>query len=221
MRRCGAFTIGLATLFAAAIFFLTPSCGGSKSAASQNISASQAEAISQQVVITVQAALTSALASGPSEGEQAHPSLAEVISETKLSQPSGCAVNPSGESCNIPVSYSGGCPQGGTIGVTGDFIFSLDSSGDGSDNSTLTITPSNCAVSNLTINGDPSISIATHFGFKSDALVYPITFVETGGITYGPNPAGSCSTNVTLTVSSPTSCAVSGTVCGHTLGGSC
>jgi hypothetical protein len=206
----------------AALLLLSTSCGGGKSSSStETISSAQAQAVSQQVVTTLQGALSSTLSS-LSATPSAHPSLAKTISEAHPDMSSSdCTSSSSGESCDIPVSYSGTCPGGGSIEVSGNFDFSLNSSGDGSNNFTLTITPANCSVSNLTINGNPDITLATKLTFQNDAPEFPITLTEGGGITYGPNPSGSCSTNVTITVSSSLSCSVSGSVCGQSVAGSC
>ena len=63
-----------------------------------------------------------------------------------------------GPSCNIPLSYTGPCSDGGTISVSGDVSGTLDKSGDGSFSTQITITPTNCAVSGTTFNGDPDIT---------------------------------------------------------------
>jgi len=199
------------------ILFLTLSAGCGSSS-HNNLSAAQAQAVSQEVDVALQAALTNAFSTG--QAADTHPSLAAIAGDLTPDQLS-CVTSASGTTCNIPVTYSGPCPGGGTIGVSGDFDFTLNSAGDGSDNSTLTITPTNCSVSNETINGDPNITVATQMNFTNDAPVFPITLTETGGISFGPNPSGSCTVNETLTITSATSCTKSGNFCGQTLSGSC
>jgi hypothetical protein len=76
-------------------------------------------------------------------------------------------------------------------------------------------------VSNETINGDPNITVATQLNITNDVPAYPITLTETGGISFGPNPSGSCTMNATLTISSATSCTITGNLCGQTLSGTC
>lgn len=202
------------------ILLLTLSAGcGSSSHNSQNLSAAQAQAVSQEVDGALQTALTNAFSSGTAADTQR--SLAAIVGDLTPHQPSGCVSSGSGTMCNLPVSYSGPCPGGGTIGVSGDLDFTLNNLGDGSDSSTLTITPANCSVSNLTVNGDPNITIATQMNITNDAPAYPITFTETGGISFVPNPSGSCTMNATLTISSATSCTINGNLCGQTLSGSC
>jgi len=199
------------------ILFLTLSAGCGSSS-HNNLSAAQAQAVSQEVDVALQAALTNAFSTG--QAADTHPSLAAIAGDLTPDQLS-CVTSASGTTCNIPVTYSGPCPGGGTIGVSGDFDFTLNNAGDGSDNSTLTITPTNCSVSNETINGDPNITVATQMNFTNDAPVFPITLTETGGISFGSNPSGSCTVNETLTITSATSCTKSGNFCGQTLSGSC
>jgi len=214
IKSASPISLALVTLF----LILCGGCGSTKQS-SQNLSPAQAQAVSQEVEAALQAALTAALSSGlPAD---THRSLAASVGHLTPNQSSDCTTNPNGETCNIPITYSGACPGGGTIGVSGDFDFTLDNSGDGTDSSTLTITPSNCSVSNLTINGDPNITVAMQMSIANDAPVYPITVTESGGISYGPNPSGSCSMNATLTINSETSCTISGNICGQSLSGTC
>jgi hypothetical protein len=205
-------------MVAGCILLISAGCGGSSS--SNTMSAAQAQAVSQEFSTAMQGALTSAF-SGASDRRESHRSLAAVLANAHPDDSTGCTVSDSGESCNIPVSYTGNCPGGGTIGITGDFDFTLNSSGDGSDNTTLTVTPTNCSVSNETINGNPSVTATTQINFTNDAPTFPITLSETGGISFGPNPSGSCTVNVQYTVSSASSCTVTGTICGQTVSGSC
>lgn len=214
------------TVVTVGLFFWS-ACGGGSSM-NQNLSAAQAQAVSQELAAAAEAALQGSIAVGQEQrnrkslGAAFSSTFSEAVKHAAVADvSSGCVTSDGGTTCNFPVSYSGSCPQGGTISVTGDFDFSLNGSGDGSDNSTLTITPTNCAVSNVTVNGDPSVSFATQISFQNDNLAFPLTISETGGISYGPNPSGSCTVNATLTISSPQSCTVSGSICGQTLSGSC
>ena len=193
-------------------------CGGSSH---NNLSQAQAQAISQEVLQALRSAMLAGFTPQGANAGVVHPSLGEILERVSAAQTSGCTVTNSGESCNIPISYQGPCPNGGTIGVSGDFMFSLDSSGNGSDSSSLTVTPSACVVDNLTLNGDPNVMFSTMFNVQNYALAFPLTFSGMGGISYGPNPAGSCSINVKATAASATSCSVSGSVCGQSVSGSC
>jgi hypothetical protein len=73
----------------------------------------------------------------------------------------------------------------------------------------------------MVMNGDPSVTLGGLINFTQSVPTFPITLTEKGGISYGPHPAGSCKLNVTYTINSETSCAISGTACGQAVSGSC
>lgn len=201
-------------------------CGGCGSGGSNSngMSQAQAQAVTEQVSGAVAQALESAFSSGESAVRRVRPvrpSLPTVVRSIQLDQESGCTPNGSGENCNWPISYNGTCPQGGTIVVAGDIEATLNGAGSGSVSSQVTVTPGNCAVSSLVINGDPNIAVGLNINFTNSAPVFPITLTEAGGISYGPNPSGSCKLNVTNTITSETSCTITGTVCGQSVNGSC
>jgi len=197
-------------------------CGGCGSSKSNNLSQAQAEAVTQEVTQALAAALSSSgLPADARPASGLHPSLSTAVTEIRSYASPVCPSNGTGETCDFPVNFDGTCPGGGTIAVAGNVDGTLDNSGDGSIQSQLTITPTNCSVDKLVINGDPSITVDGTFNFAANAPAFPITLTETGGISYGPNPSGSCQLNVTYTVSSQTSCAISGTVCGQAVNGSC
>ena len=196
--------------------------GGGSSMMSPNntLSAAQAQAVSQQVVQAVTAALGSA--SGSLPAAEARPSLSTAVANVHRETSTGsCTTNANGQTCNIPLSYTGPCTDGGTISVSGDVSGTLDNSGDGSFTTQITITPANCAVSGTTFNGDPNITVGGQIGFTADNITYPLTFTEGGGISYGPNPSGSCQVNVTYSINAQLTCTVTGTVCGQSVNGSC
>lgn len=193
---------------------------GSSSKSSQSISPAQAQAISQEIITALQGALTSA-SGGLSVPREAHPSLPAAMHEANPAQSQDCITNANGEICNLPMSYTGPCPGGGSITVSGDFDVTLDNSGNGADSTAITVTPTNCSVSNLTINGDPDVLVVTQLNIANYQVVFPMTLTGAGGISYGPNPHGSCIMDVTLTIGSQTSCTVSGNLCGQPLSGSC
>jgi hypothetical protein len=201
---------------------LSVACGGGSSSMSQGLTARQAQAVSQEIAAAAQAALQTSITGAARERQGFGQIFAEsAVRDASPNASGGCVTSASGTTCNFPVSYSGACPQGGTIGITGDFNFTLNNAGDGSDSTTLTITPASCAASNVTFSGDPNVTIATQVNFQNDAPVYPITLTESGGISYGPNPTGSCSVNATMTITSSQTCTVSGNICGQTLSGNC
>lgn len=200
---------------AAFLLLLSTSCGSSNNT---SISNAQAQAISQEFVTAVQSAMTGQFyGGGPGV---AHANLSKILQDARPDTSSGCSPTSNGQTCNFPISYTGPCPSGGTISVSGAFDLTLNNSGTGPDSNTLTITPSNCVVSNLTINGDPSVTLATTIGFTNGIFDFPVTMNESGGISYGPHPSGSCSVNVSLTVEQ-NSCSITGTVCGHSVTGNC
>jgi len=216
------------TVAAAALSLLCAGCSSSGSGSSMNNGISQAQA--QAVALQLSQAITKALigtvpASAPAPGG-ARPSLAAAVSGIRPDASSGCTpTTGGGQNCNFPISltdYPCTGAQGGTISVTGDINGTLNSSGAGSVSGQFTIAPANCSISNLLVNGDPSISVAGEVSFTDDETpVFPITFTETGGISYGPNPSGSCQLNATYTINSSLSCTISGTVCGQSVSGSC
>lgn len=200
-----------------ALALLCLSCGTSSS---HTLSTAQAQAVSAELSQALQSALVAGLTPPGNAASPAPPSLREIV-RAEPSIQSGCTITNGGESCDIPITYSGNCPNGGTIGVSGDLTFTLDNNGNGSDNSTLTITPTNCAVSNTTFNGDPNVTVTSQLVLQNYALGFPLTFTENGGISFGPNPSGSCTLSVTLKATSLTSCTVTGSICGRSVNGSC
>lgn len=214
-----------------ALLLLCGGCGsssGSNSSMSNSLSPAQAQAVTDQVGQALTQALTVTFSSDTLVERNAHPSLPNVVSDIQSDASSGCtATAGGGETCNWPISLpsypcvSAGGADEGSVSVTGDIDGSLSTTGDGSVSTQITIMPSNCAVSNLVIDGDPSISVAGQMNFTNTAPTFPIIFTETGGISYGPNPSGSCQLNATYTINSLTSCTVSGTVCGQPVSGSC
>ena len=211
-------TLRMACALAALSFvsLMSLTCGGSSH---NNVSPAQAQAISTELFSALNSAMVAGLTPGAAS-TGARPSLGETLEQARA-QSTGCTTTPSGESCNIPINYQGPCPSGGTIQVAGDFVYMLDNSGNGSDSSTLTLTPSSCVVDNLTLNGDPNVTFATQFDLKNYALAFPISFSGVGGVSFGPNPAGSCSIDVKGTATSPTTCSVSGSICGRSVSGNC
>ncbi|MGP0020654.1 MAG: hypothetical protein ACLPHP_18945 [Candidatus Sulfotelmatobacter sp.] len=189
-------------------------CGSS----SNTLSQAQAQAVSQQISLALGQALTGAIASNAVSERTVHLSLATVVNNLRPDQSSSCTPTSSGENCTISDTVA--CSGSGTITVAGDVDETLNN-GSGSVQTQITITPANCAVSNLVINGDPSITVDSQISFTGSAPSYPITFAEKGGISYGPKPSGSCQFNVSSSITSATTCTVTGTVCGQSVSGSC
>ncbi|MFY9646029.1 MAG: hypothetical protein WAK29_12665 [Terriglobales bacterium] len=214
--------VGLIVI-AVIVSILCSGCGGGSS--SSSISQAQAQAVTVQLSQAVGQALSSAFGASEPAGRDVHPSLATVVRDIGSPNVSnGCTPTGTGENCNWPIHFVAECPQGrvlGTITVAGDIEVTLNNSGSGSVSSQLTITPQSCTVSNLVINGDPDIAVAVNMSFADSAPVFPVTLTESGGISYGPNPSGSCQLNVNYTITSATSCSITGTACGQSVSGSC
>jgi hypothetical protein len=218
------------TVFAVLLVILCLGCGNSNNGMSNNsMSQAQAQAVTNQVGQALTQALTITFPSNPFAVKDARPSLAGAVGNIANTSNGCTSTSGRGESCNFPISLMnypcGPQAQGGTYGtisVTGDVDGTVSSSGAGSLNAQITITPTDCLVSNLSINGDPSIQVAGQINFTANETpVFPVTFTETGGISYGPNPSGSCQVNATYTINSSLACTVSGTVCGQTVSGTC
>jgi hypothetical protein len=203
---------------AATLPILYAGCGSSSS---NNLSQAQAQAVTQQISLALDQALTQAIASNAVSERGVHPSLATIVSNLHSDQSTPCTITSTGENCDFPISDNVACSPSGTISVAGNVDGTLNSSGGGSIQTAITVTPMNCSVSNLVINGDPSVTVDSQINFTGSAPAYPITFAETGGISYGPKPSGSCQINVSSTINSATSCTISGTVCGQSVSGSC
>jgi hypothetical protein len=195
---------------------------GSSASNSQGMSQAQAQAVSAQVSGAVAQALVNAF-SGANAGDATvrKASLSTAVSGTHPDISSGCTPSGAGENCNWPVSYTATCDQGGTIAVTGDLATTLNGAGSGSLSSQLTLVPTNCGIVGTVINGDPNVGFVVNMNFVNSAPVFPITLPESGTISYGPNPSGTCSIAVTNTIASENSCTMTGMLCGSPVNEAC
>jgi hypothetical protein len=215
------------TVIAATLSLLCSGCGSSSnnsSMSSNSMSQAQAQAVAEEVSQAISQALGSAVPSSASATSGARPSLSAAVSDIRPDASGGCTSTATGQNCNFPISltaYPCTGPQAGTISVTGDIDGTLTDAGAGSLSGQFTITPANCSVSNLLVNGDPSISVAGQINFTNTAITFPVVFTETGGLSYGPNPSGSCQVNATYTINAQLACTVAGTVCGQPVNGTC
>jgi len=208
------------TTVAAILLLLCSGCDGGATS-SNSMSEAQAQAVTAQVSQSVAQALESAFSSNVPAASRVRSSLSTAVRDIHSRLSSQCTPATTGENCNWPISYSGPCPEGGTIFVAGDVDGSLNGTGAGSVQSQLTITPANCSISGQVISGDPSISVNGQINFVETAPVFPINLIEIGAISYGPNRSESCQLNVTYTINSATNCRTSGTACGQSVNGSC
>ena len=124
-----------------------------------------------------------------------------------------------GSNCTVSGTYN--CPDGGSIMVSGNF------SGSGtSANGTFAETPSNCSDGTLVINGNPDVT-ATVQG-SDNGVTTTVNLKIGGGVSFSPVqagqfPTGSCSLNVTASISvnnssgSVTSSSISGSICNQAI----
>jgi len=138
------------------------------------LTATQAQAISQQVVHAVVQSLSSVQGASLASGEQSNKRLSVALADLHPEQSSsGCTPTPNGQSCNFPLSGSDPCSGGGSISVTGDVQGTLNNSGAGSLAAQLTVSPKSCSLPGVTFTGNPDITIAGNINFTSRALGTP------------------------------------------------
>ena len=211
-------------------YLLLTGCGGSgmsmpASPASPTLSAAQAQSVTEQVLQAVQTAFTNAITETSQPAEEGHQSLSKSLAtfHPDATTP-GCTATSTGQNCNFPLSSTVQCSSGGNISVSGDISGSLSNSGSGMADAKITVTPANCAVSSVTFSGEPNITLSSQFSFSDNngqiGIVFPIALSEGGGISFGPNPSGTCQLDVTYSINSG-SCSVTGTVCGQSVNGNC
>ncbi len=203
----------------ALLSLLTVGCGSSSS--SNTLSPSQAQAVSEQVSETLAAGMSNAFNPSGSTVRATRPSLSHLAGKTRPADLSGCVGSDGQFDCEVPITATANCPNGGTMSVAGDAAGTLDSNGDGSLSTSLTVTPAQCAVDGLVLNGDPNIMINSGLNFTDNGIVFPVSLSATGGVTYGPHASQSCQVNVIYSVDSSGACTSAGTVCGQPVSGSC
>lgn len=210
-----------AVLFFAAtvvgVALLMIGCGSSNSM-NNNLTPAQAQAVAATVSSGIVQAMTGAL--GVASIEPGPGGMRRIDPLPHTSTPT-CVSSANGESCNWAVSSTFSCPAGGTMAVSGDLSGSLSNTGNGSAQAQITADPANCSVNGVVLNGDPHITVAGQDNIANYAPVWPITGSETGGVTFGPIPSGSCQFNLNFSVNASLSCTVTGTACGQTVSGSC
>ena len=168
--RSGSFCM---IVVAALLSILCVGCGSSNSnSTNNNMSQPQAQAVAQQFSQAITQALSGAVPSTePPETTDARPSLSTAISDMHPDALPGCTSTSNGQTCNIPISltnYPCGGTQGGTISITGDVDGTLTNTGSGSLSAQLAVTPASCSVSNLIVNGDPSINVGGEINFSNN-----------------------------------------------------
>lgn len=190
---------------------------GSGSSNSSTLSPSQAQTIATAVSNGIGQGLTGAfgVAHARPGGNIVQNDAAAARTALPVCLPSGSA-----EVCSWTVSSTYSCQGGGSIGISGNITGSLNN-GTGSAQVQIGADPANCSVNGITLNGNPKVNLAAQINILNDNPVWPVTGTETGGVTYGPTPSGSCQLNLSFSVSSTLSCTVTGTACGQPVSGSC
>ena len=198
-------------------------CGGSSNSSVNNLTQAQAKQVGSTVSSDVSKALASAL------GNTVVPlditARANVLSALQRNKSQADAVlKPEDVTCsgsNCAVSGTFNCPDGGSIMVSGSF------SGSGTSASgTFTATPSKCSDGTLVINGNPDVTVAVQG--NDNGVTTTVNLTIGGGVSFSPVqagqfPTGSCSINVTASVTvndsggSVPSSSISGSVCGQSI----
>jgi hypothetical protein len=131
--------------------------------------------------------------------------------------------------CTVSVNIIETCSGGGTIAIAGSINGSMDYTDTGDATALITATPTSCDVpgTTLEITGNPNLLVSgSIFYFYGGVSTFTVT--ETGTVTYGPKPTGSCQTNLTVAASfegnaqhTLRSCTLTGTACGTAVNQSC
>ncbi|HEY0777518.1 MAG TPA: hypothetical protein VGD56_06080 [Gemmatirosa sp.] len=113
------------------------------------------------------------------------------------------------------------CPLGGNITGVDTSSFGLDSTGTGTVGGSFTYTPHGCVVSagsrNVTVDGDPSISMSISMPYVDERWSAAATFRMSGGFRWS---GGNCVIDYTAVVTPSGSSTITGTVCGQNVSGS-
>ena len=202
------------------ITLLLIGCGSNNNSSSSNSNLTSAQA--QSVASAMSSGVSQAVAGAFGAASTAPGARVRRREESNPNQ-SGptCSPTSSGESCNWPISETFSCPGGGSLSVSGDVSGFLDNIGNGSVQEQIGATPANCSVDGIVINGNPQLVVSGQLNISNWNASWPLTGTEIGGVTYGPNPSGSCQINVNFTVNADLSCSISGTACGQPVSGSC
>jgi len=197
-------------------------CGGGSNVNSAHLTQAQARQVATTVSNDVSKALGSVVGNpavplGITTRENMLVALQRNKNQTGAVSPEG--VTCSGSSCTVSGTFN--CPDGGSIMVSGTFSASGTSA-----SGTITATPSSCSDGTLVISGDPNVT-ATVQG-NDNGVMTTVNLTLGGGVSFSPVqagqfPSGSCSLNVTasITVNNSTgmvtSSSTSGSICGQTI----
>ena len=196
--------------------------GGNANFNANNLTKAQAQQLATAVSTDVNNALSSVLGSSavPLDiGSRDHMLAALHGNSQAAAVPQPQTVTCSATGCTVSGTFA--CPDGGSIAVSGTFTVSGNSA-----SGNLTATPGNCSDGTLVINGNPNVTASVQA--NNNGVTTMVNVMIGGGVSFAPVqpgqfPTGSCTLNVTATVSvndssgSVTSSSVSGSVCGQTI----
>lgn len=201
------------------VVLLLVGCGnGNSSSPNSSLTPAQAQQVAAGVSDGLAQALAGGLNSSSTHDRQTARAMRKDESVPNVSGPS-CYSSSSGEVCNWPISESFTCPGGGALSVSGDVSASMDNNGNGSVQAQIAEIPSGCSIDGIVINGNPQITVNGSLGISNWSPVWPLTLTETGGVTFGPNPAGACQFDLSVSVNADSSFTVSGMACGQQVSG--
>jgi len=211
-----AFVLSLAAILCIALLVIR--CGSSNSNSSA-LTQAQAQAIATAVSNGIGQALNGTFGVPSVKGST--DAMHRVETAANTATPPVCMPSSAGQTCTWPISGTFSCPGGGTMAVSGEIIGSLNMTGSGSAQVQIAAVPASCSVNGMILNGAPQVKVAAQMNVLNDMPEWPVTGSETGAVSYGPHPSGTCQLNLTYTVNSNLSCTVSGTACGQSVSGSC
>src|SRR5215472_6583872 len=198
-------------------------CGGGSNVNSNNLTQAQAKQVATTVSNDVNKALASVVGNPAVPlGITSRDNM--LVGLQRNNRQAGAVENPqnvtcSGSTCTVSGTFN--CPDGGSIMVSGTFSASGTSA-----SATITATPSKCSDGTLVINGNPDVTVSVQG--SDNGVTTTVNLMIGGGVSFSPVqagqfPSGSCSLNVTASISvndssgSVTSSSISGTVCGQTI----
>ncbi|MFH1874208.1 MAG: hypothetical protein ABH859_03360 [Pseudomonadota bacterium] len=203
--------IGLSAVIAIAICCVGCGSGSSGGSDDNDLSETQADALSGQIADAAVNAMNSgnfaAMVSKALAGED----LPSKIAKTIQCNDAGCTIN-------VPIDYGVNCTAGGRIAVTGSITGSTSSSGTGilQIGATETITDWEC-ISGFIINGDPYISLSGTFSFLNGAPSTQQSLTISGGFKWGTTAAESCQIHLSTNFYTSGGGTTTGTICGYTV----
>jgi hypothetical protein len=106
------------------------------------------------------------------------------------------------------------------MAVSGKITGSLNTTGSGSAQVQIAAVPASCSVNGMILNGAPQVDVAAQMNVLNDLPEWPATGSESGAMSYGPHPSGTCQLTLTYSENSNLSCPLSGTACGQPVSGS-